>query len=45
VPCHKNLLRGLQGSYAETTGEDNLKTVQLVFAAYESARKNQVIHF
>ena len=45
VPCHKNLLRGLQGGYAETTGEDNLKTVQLVFAAYESAQKNQVIHF
>ncbi|HEY0074079.1 MAG TPA: Gfo/Idh/MocA family oxidoreductase [Abditibacteriaceae bacterium] len=45
VPCHKNLLRGLQGGYAETTGEDNLKTVQLVFAAYESARKNHVIHF
>jgi predicted dehydrogenase len=45
VPCHKNLLRGLQGGYAETTGEDNLKTVQLVFAAYESARRKQVIHF
>lgn len=45
VPCHKNLLRGLQGGYAETTGEDNLKTVQLVFASYESALKNQVIHF
>lgn len=28
---------------AETTGEDNLKTVQLVFSAYESAKTNSVI--
>jgi predicted dehydrogenase len=45
VPCHENILRGLQGGSAETMGEDNLKTVQLVFAAYESARRNEVVHF
>lgn len=45
VPCHANLLRALRGEgAAETTGEDNLKTVRLVFAAYESARTGQVIH-
>lgn len=43
VPCNKNILRGLRGNFAETTGEDNLKTVQLIFAAYESARENKVI--
>lgn len=45
VPCNENILRGLRGGEAETTGEDNLKTVQLVFAAYESARCNEVIKF
>jgi len=29
----------------ETTGEDNLRTLELVFGAYESARKNAVIKF
>jgi D-apiose dehydrogenase len=39
VPCHENLLRSLRGTAeAETTGEDNLKTLRLVEAAYESAR-------
>ena len=28
---------------AETTGEDNLKTLRLVYAAYESAEKEEVI--
>jgi len=28
---------------AETTGEDNLKTVRLVFGAYESARSGKVV--
>jgi D-apiose dehydrogenase len=38
VACHANLLAHLQGRQpAETTGEDNLKTLRLVFAAYESA--------
>lgn len=44
VPCHRNLLRGLQGrGAAETTGADNLRTVRLVFAAYESARTGRTI--
>jgi predicted dehydrogenase len=39
VPCQRNLADALRGeSPAETTGEDNLRTVRLVFAAYESAR-------
>ncbi len=46
VPCHANLLQALRREGpAETTGEDNLKTVRLVFAAYESARTGQVIQF
>jgi len=46
VPCNANLLAALKGQgQAETTGEDNIKTVRLVFAAYDSAAKDQVIHF
>ncbi len=38
VACNANLLGALRGERpAETTGEDNLKTLQLVFSAYESA--------
>lgn len=45
VPCHRDLLAGLHGErIAETTGADNLKTMELVFAAYESARKNAVVN-
>ena len=29
---------------AETTGEDNLKTIRLVWACYESAREGKVVH-
>jgi len=46
VPCNANLLRALKGEgQAETTGEDNLRTVRLVFAAYDSANDNRVICF
>ena len=46
VPCNADLLRALKGEgRAETTGEDNLKTVRLVFAAYDSAEQRQVIQF
>jgi hypothetical protein len=46
VPCNQNLLRALQGlEAAETTAEDNLKTVRLVFAAYDSSDKRQVLDF
>ncbi len=44
VACNNDILRDMLGnSRAETTGEDNFETVRLVWAAYESARKNQVI--
>jgi D-apiose dehydrogenase len=43
-PCQLNLAHALLGREpAETTAEDNLKTLQLVFASYESARLGQVI--
>ena len=42
--CNANLLQALKGEGpAETTGEDNLRTVRLVFAAYESADSGRVI--
>ncbi len=44
VPCNADLLAGLRGDHpAETTGEDNLKTVRLVQRAYESAAENRVV--
>jgi D-apiose dehydrogenase len=44
VPLHQDFLHALRtGGTAENTGEDNLKTMQLVYAAYESAAKNQVV--
>jgi predicted dehydrogenase len=46
VACNANLLGALRGQApAETTGEDNLKTLQLVFGAYDSARTGQAIEF
>lgn len=46
VRCHVDLLAALRGEReAETTGRDNLATVRLVFAAYESARTDSVIRF
>jgi predicted dehydrogenase len=44
VDCHANLLGALRGAgRAETTGEDNLRTMQLVFKSYESAERNAVV--
>jgi predicted dehydrogenase len=44
VPCCADLLRALRGEgTAETTGEDNLKTVRLVYAAYASAETGRVV--
>jgi predicted dehydrogenase len=44
VPCNANLLHSLRtGEPAETSGEDNLKTVRLVFAAYESAATGRAV--
>jgi predicted dehydrogenase len=44
VACLADILRSLQSrTPAETDAADNLKTMQVVFAAYESARTGQVI--
>ena len=44
VPCNANLLHALQtGTLPETHAEDNLRTMELVFASYESAEKARVI--
>ena len=44
VPCCADLLKGLRGpAKAETTGADNLETLKLVFAAYESAKTGKAV--
>ncbi len=44
VACQENLLSALNGTgTAETTAADNLKTLELVYAAYDSAASGQVI--
>jgi predicted dehydrogenase len=44
VPLHQDFLRALRtGQPPENTGADNLKTMQLVYSAYESAERNEVI--
>jgi predicted dehydrogenase len=44
VPCQADLLAHLRGEKtAETTGADNLETMRLIFAAYESARTGQTV--
>ncbi|MBX2922854.1 MAG: Gfo/Idh/MocA family oxidoreductase [Chitinophagaceae bacterium] len=45
VDCNRNILQGLEGGDAETTGEDNFKTVELVWASYASAAAGKAIHF
>jgi D-apiose dehydrogenase len=46
VDCNRNILQALQHKgQAETPGEDNFKTVELVFASYESARSGKAISF
>jgi hypothetical protein len=46
VPCNTNLLGALRSDApAETTADDNLQTVRLVYAAYDSARDNCVVAF
>jgi len=43
---HANLAQDLAGTgQAETTGDDNLRTLRLVFGAYESAATGQAIRF
>jgi predicted dehydrogenase len=44
VPCHEDMTRALRtGQLPETHGADNLRTMRLVFAAYESARSGSVV--
>lgn len=44
VPAQRNIARALKGlEHGETNGDDNLKTMQLVYKAYESAGEHRVI--
>jgi D-apiose dehydrogenase len=44
VPCNASFLRALRGEgEAETTGADNLRTLELTYTAYESARTGRTI--
>jgi predicted dehydrogenase len=44
VTCHADVVQALRtGSLAETHGADNLRTMRLVFAAYESARSGRAV--
>ncbi len=44
VPCNADILADLRGEkHSQCRASENLKTVELVFAAYGSAAKNQVI--
>ncbi len=43
VDCNRDILEGLRGSKSEMMGEDNLKTVELVWACYESAAAGKIV--
>jgi predicted dehydrogenase len=44
VPCNADILHALQGlGSAETTGADNLRTVQLIYQSYASAASGQAL--
>lgn len=43
VDCNADILKGLQGGKSENTDDENLKTVQLVWASYESAATGKSI--
>jgi D-apiose dehydrogenase len=43
VPCLENLLLGVGGGEAETTLADNIQTMRLVEAAYQSAETGEVV--
>ena len=43
VPCLANLLEGVRGGRAETTAEDNLKTLRIVEGAYLSAERREAV--
>ena len=45
IPINRNILDDMLGrGKAENTGEDNLKTVQLVWASYESAATGKIVN-
>jgi D-apiose dehydrogenase len=43
VDCNRNILEGLLSGSAENTGADNLRTIQLVYACYDSAAKGRAV--
>lgn len=43
VDCNRDILNGLLGKSAETTGKDNLETVRLVHASYHSSSSGKII--
>lgn len=44
LDCNRNILRALQtNSLPETHAADNLKTVELIFGAYQAARENRML--
>ena len=44
VPTQLDFVRAMHGDHAaETTGADNLRTMQLIFAAYQSAQHRQIV--
>ncbi len=46
VPAQADIASGLRGDKeAENTGDDNLRTMRLVFGSYESAAHNRLLHF
>lgn len=45
VDCNRDILNGLRGGFCETTADDNFKTVQLVWASYESAAEGKMVRF
>jgi D-apiose dehydrogenase len=44
VDCNRDILNGLRGGECETTGDDNIRTVRLVWACYESALHQKQVH-
>ena len=45
VDCNQDILNGLRGGNCETSAEDNLRTVELVWSCYHSATTKQTIKF
>jgi hypothetical protein len=43
VDAQRDILNGLLGGKAETTGDDNFQTVKLVWASYASAATGKII--